>query len=64
MQKNYSRRDRERKKMFRVLAIALLCIVLTITAILGINQLTGNNTGKYTADQLLHDHDGDGIPEH
>lgn len=65
MQKSYSRKDRERKKMFQALAIAFVCIMLSITFVIMFNELTGNNnTGGYTAEQMLHDHDGDGVPDH
>lgn len=63
MAKVYSRREREKNKLYKKILIVLICFGLSLSVLIVVNNLTGSQ-GKYTPEQLLHDHDGDGIPDH
>lgn len=65
MKKAYSKKEREAIRMYKIMGIASLSIVIIIGAWLALfNEPNTSGTGKYTAEQLEHDHNGDGIPDH
>lgn len=59
--KNYSKKERQTRKLIRNICLALV-VVIGITVILSV--AIPKNEPTYTAEELLHDHDGDGIPDH
>ncbi len=64
MKKAYSKKEREVIRFYKILGITGLTFILIISAWLAIFNEPNNNTGNYTAEQLKHDHDYDGIPDH
>lgn len=63
MKKYMSKREREKKKKLIGFIIFLISIVLVLSlAIIMLDKPTNN--GPYTYEEMLHDHDGDGIPDH
>lgn len=62
MKKNYSRKQRPTHTLVRNLFIALFGLI-AIT-IIGTLLTGGHKKPRYTAEQMIHDHDGDGIPDH
>lgn len=62
MKKNLSRKQRQTNTIVRNLFIALFGLI-AIT-IIGTVLTGGHKEPKYTAEQMAHDHDGDGIPDH
>lgn len=61
-QNSYSKKERETARMYKMLGIITLSLVILI----GISLVVFNdpNGTSYTAEQLLHDHNGDGVPDH
>lgn len=65
MKKAYSKKEREAIRMYKIMGIVSLSIVIIIGAWLALfNEPNTSGNGQYTAEQLIHDHNGDGIPEH
>lgn len=54
------------KKKDNTLAIAIIIVavitLLMVCGILGLSKLQNSRT--YTYEEMLHDHDGDGVPDH
>ena len=63
MSKDLSYKKRQERKHYQKLGIILAAIVvLLIVGIIIDFNVTEPTT--YTAEQMLHDHNGDGIPDH
>jgi|LSQX01.1.fsa_nt_gb hypothetical protein len=63
MKKIYSKKERQTREFVRKLIIStLVFVIITISGIVIYNSLQGERV--YTAEEMLHDHDGDGIPDH
>lgn len=63
--KSYSKKERETIRMYKILGVTTLSLVILIGVSLALfNEPNPSRTGQYTAEQLLHDHNGDGIPDH
>lgn len=63
MKKIYSKKERQARKFVRNVIISFLVIVIMIILFVVINNsIAGERV--YTAEEMLHDHDGDGIPDH
>lgn len=61
--RNLSKKERQARKLLLKVGITLIVVIIIIIAV---TTLSGANRGnrQYTAEELLHDHDGDGIPDH
>jgi len=56
---------RFRKTMIK--SVVWIVVVISIIAVVSVVQSkvqTATNKDGYTQEELLHDHDGDGVPEH
>jgi len=62
MKKSLSQKERKQKSLYRNVAIA----VLTLFILAGVLIATDDGPGpvQYTPEQMIHDHNGDGIPDH
>lgn len=65
MSKKYelTRKQREARRTNINLIIGILALIL-ISSFLIVYKSKNPSPTKYTPEQLLHDHDGDGIPDH
>lgn len=63
MKKYYSKKERQQRKSLALFIISSLVIIISISVSLSFNG-PDDNKQRYTAEQLLHDHDGDGVPDH
>lgn len=63
MKKTYSKKERQTRKLLRNISIFILIAITLISITL---PLISPNLGNspYSAQELAHDHDGDGIPDH
>ena len=65
MKKYYSKKERQHRKTLKLIIVTFIVLILSISALLSINHIVQKDkVPQYTAEQLIHDHDGDGIPEH
>jgi uncharacterized PurR-regulated membrane protein YhhQ (DUF165 family) len=62
MKKAYSKKEREARRLVRNVFVGLIVVVLLLTIV--ILTTSNNEVRQYTAEEMLHDHDGDGIPDH
>ena len=63
MKKYYSSKERKLRSLMKTVAIVSIVLFLFVIAVLVFSK--GNDkTVTYTPEQLKHDHDGDGIPDH
>lgn len=63
MKKSYSKKERLTRKLIKnTIAVSIIIILITIVIIV----LTDSSDveRRYAAEEMLHDHDGDGIPDH
>ena len=63
MKKYYSKKERQQRKNLTITIITSLGILISVSVLLSIKE-PGDDRPRYTAEQMLHDHDGDGIPDH
>jgi hypothetical protein len=63
MKKYYSKKERQQRKNLTITIITSLVILITVSVLLS-TKGPDDNMSRYTAEQMLHDHDGDGIPDH
>jgi membrane-associated HD superfamily phosphohydrolase len=63
MKKYYSKKERQQRKNLTITIITTLVILISVSVLLSIKG-PDDNMPRYTAEQMLHDHDGDGIPDH
>lgn len=64
MGKSYSQKDRETKRFIRNAIIVALVTIIIVSAFVIIADQFEIGQPKYTAEQMSHDHNGDGIPDH
>lgn len=64
MSKAYSRKERKLFGLIRTVVIIIIVILLLIISGTIFSNNYSNNSVTYTPEQLEHDHDGDGIPDH
>ncbi len=65
MKKYYSKKERQHRKTLKLIIVTFIVLIASIAALLTINSLMPkDDIPQYTAEQLIHDHDGDGIPDH
>ncbi len=62
MAQSLSKKERQARKMMRNALIVLLSVICIISIL--VITTKGDTNGGYTAEQMAHDHDGDGIPDH
>ena len=62
MKKNLSHKERKQKSLYRNVAIAVLVVFILAGVLIATDD--GPGPMQYTPEQMLHDHDGDGIPDH
>ena len=62
MKKNLSKKERQQKSFYNKLIIIAMCVVVLL--IVGIVVDSNSPKPTYTAEQMAHDHNGDGIPDH
>ncbi len=63
MSKDLSYRERQERRRYLRIGIIMSAVVLLLIAGIIIDYNFNDGT-TYTAEQMLHDHDGDGIPDH
>ena len=63
MAKYLSNKERKQRLLYKKLAVIILCALVLLTGIVVLDRYyTSNRT--YTAEEMKHDHNGDGIPDH
>lgn len=60
MAKYLSNKERKRKLLYKKLAVAILCVLLLLVGIVVLDSYGIINI----TNELKHDHNGDGIPDH
>ena len=63
MSKDLSYRERQERRRYLRIGIIMSAVVLLLIVGIIIDYNVNDGT-TYTAAQMLHDHDGDGIPDH
>ena len=63
MKKYYSKKERQQRKSLTLIIITSLVIIISISVLLSFNG-PDDSKPRYTAEELYHDHDGDGVPDH
>ncbi len=56
-----SARQRKSRKFFITLIVSMSVMVILLSVLVYIEQ---DKKNVYTKEELIHDHDGDGIPDH
>lgn len=64
---NKSKTNKSKSKplnIYQKLGVFIIALfVLVFVALIG-DKVNGGTNGQYTAEQMSHDHNGDGIPDH
>lgn len=64
MKKIYSKKERQARKFMRNIIFSVIFIVIMIGVVVLIDNSLSGGERVYTAEEMAHDHDGDGIPDH
>ena len=62
MKKNLSSKKRKQRKLYKRMVMVALCISAILIAIILIEDKSNYIT--YTQEEMMHDHNGDGVPDH
>ena len=63
MSKNLSSKKRKQRKMYKRMVMVALCIFVLLIAVILIEDKSKSYI-TYTPEEMVHDHDGDGVPDH